>query len=153
MRVEYIVPSERDFDNFFVYHNNKIKGSGLEDIAIFTPNRLHSRGGGLFSLVGRVLRGTIPFLKNLIFPEIPNFVNNVVGDMQRGDIPVKNSLRRHGINSLKNVGTRLVKGGRKQKKKNNTRKCGNIKLKSKVIKKKKKERKSPVSDNVFKYLE
>lgn len=114
MRVVYIPPTVEDFDLLF-----SNRGSGLSDIRVY-----HNRGGSLLSVVGRFARYALPFLKSIIVPEVGNFAKNVADDIGQGR-SIKRVLKKRGIESVLNVGKRVVKkarGGRVRKNKSVTKK-------------------------------
>ena len=125
MRALYIPPNQTQFDSLF-----SNRGSGISDIKVYNP---HLRGGSFLSVIGRIVRGAIPFLKNIFLPEIPSFINNVSDDMNSG-MKLKDSLKRRSMDSALNVGDKIIKrarGGRiKRKKKNTKRKNAKNKCKS-----------------------
>lgn len=113
MRGVYIPPSVSDYDSLFAR-----KGGSLNDIHVYQSQQ---RGGSLLGLIGRIASMSLPFIKRYLLPEIPGFVSNVVGDVNSGK-GFKHSFRSQGINSIKNVGRRVVhrgagsKGCRRKKK-------------------------------------
>ena len=107
MRVNYPYPSVGDFDRFL--NPLLVRGSGLDDIRVY-----RQKGAGLFSFLGRVVRNSIPFLKKFILPEVGNLAKNVTTDISEGKT-LRQSLRKHAINSVKNVGKRVVGGSKMRK--------------------------------------
>ena len=95
-----------------------MRGGGLSDINIYKSTRLYQRGGGIFSFLGRIIRGSIPILRNLLLPEVPNFFSNVRHDVNSG-ININESLKKQGIKSMKNVSEKAynkLRGGEKTRK-------------------------------------
>ena len=111
MRVSYTAPDVNQFDIVFKPYNASFSGAGLNDIKVFKP---YYRGGSLFGILGSLVKRSIPFLKNFIFPEAGNFVRNMANDMH-GDIPFKTNIKRNLIRSAKNVGRNLIQGGKRVK--------------------------------------
>lgn len=132
MRTFYRRPSEVHFDSLF-----SSRGGGIGDIRTYDP---HSRGGSLFGVIGKLVRGAIPFLKNIFLPELPSFVNSMSEDLQSG-VRFKDSLKRQGVRSGKNMVKRLItkaRGGSKCGKKK-TKGVSKKKPSSKKTRKKKKK--------------
>jgi len=131
MRGLYVAPTQTQFDSLF-----SNRGGGLDDIRTYDP---HQRGGSLFGIIGKLVRGAIPFLKNIFLPEIPDLVTGVTEDMNSG-VRFKDSLKKRGIKTAINVGNRMVRkarGGRKKKPKKQCHKQIKKTAKTKKAKKKK----------------
>lgn len=139
MYAPYIPPSDNDFDLIFT---PSIRGGGLSDINYYTAPRIYQRGGSFLSILGRVIRGSIPILKNLFLPEIPRFISNIKHDVNSG-VNFGQSLKSHGVESIKNISkstyNKLRGGGRnlhkikntntpRMKKKRKIKKHNNVKL-------------------------
>jgi len=98
----------------------------MSDIKTYQPKFYLQRGGSILGTISRLFQNSIPFLKSIILPEFGNFTKNVTSDYAEG-APLKSTLRRQGINSVKNIGRNVIKkvrggsGGRKVKQ----RKSGN----------------------------
>lgn len=138
MRGVYLEPQPHDYDVLFSQRGGGVGGS-LAHINTYRPQI--QRGGSIFGVLGRVIKRTIPFLKNIFFPEIPNFVNNVSSDLQTG-MRFKDSVKRQGIRSAKNVGRRILKkarGGRKTKRSNRKTKKTTKKKKRKIVRRTRKD--------------
>ena len=131
MRVSYISPSTSQFDSLFSPSSSFIKGGSLQDIVTYKPNHYNQRGGSIFGTIGKIVRSTIPFLKSIILPEFGQFTHNVTSDIADG-IPIRKSLKKHGIDSLKNVGRTVIKKARGG---------GGARNKNKVTKRKKRKKK------------
>lgn len=151
MRVVFVPPTEEDFTNLFSSVPLR-KGGGLDDINIFQPYTLpsssHRKGGGIFSLISSLARKVLPFLFKAAKPAAKEFGSSVLQDVIRGDVPIKRSLKKHGINALKDTGVRLLKGSgritkaRRVLKKNRARTGMKKKKKKRITIKKKKKKKS-----------
>ena len=150
MRVVFLPPTEEDFTNLFSSLPLR-KGGGFDDINIFqpyTPTSLsHRKGGGIFSFISRIARKVLPFLFKAAKPAVKEFGSSVLHDVVRGDVPIKRSLKKHGINALKETGVRLLRGSGRVRKlrrvlKKNTglRRRGKKKKKKKRITSKKKKK-------------
>lgn len=126
MRVGWTPPSTLEYDTIF------LRGGGLKDIKIYTQ-----RGGSLFSFIGRFIRNSIPFLKQVFLPEAGNYVRNVTRDIGRG-ATAKQAFRNNGVDSLRNIGRKVVGAG---KKKTTVRKTTTAR--SKVVKSKTKKTTTP----------
>ena len=127
MRVSYIPPSSALYDQLFNPNLNK-QGFGLNDIRIYKK-----RGGSIFGFIRTLAKTAIPFVKNLLLPEIGNFAKNISQDVAN-NVPFKQSMKRNIISSGKNIGSRIIGGGRKRKK--------NRKSANKTKKKSRKSRKN-----------
>ena len=118
MRISFIPPSEHEFKLLFS-STPLHKGSGLDDISIFQPKRLHHsvgnrRGAGIFSFIAKRV---LPFIFKAAKPAAKQFVSSVVKDTIKGKKPLKESLKKHGIKALKDTGLNLLSGSGKIMKK------------------------------------
>jgi len=116
MRVSYIPPSVSQFDVLFHKSDSFARGGSLNEIATYRPVYHYGRGGGFIGTISRIVKNTIPFLRSILVPEIGNFAKNVAQDYGKGN-SLKKSLKRHGIDSVKNVGKTVIhkaRGGRKR---------------------------------------
>ena len=118
MRISFIPPSEYEFKVLFS-SSPLHKGSGLDDISIFQPKRLHHsvgnrRGAGIFSFIAKRV---LPFIFKAAKPAAKQFVSSVVKDTIKGKKPLKQSLKKHGIKALKDTGLNLLSGSGKIMKK------------------------------------
>ena len=105
MRSVYISPTASEFDKLFA--------RGGADIQVYKSPK--PRGGSLFGILTSVVRKSIPFLRRFILPEMPSLVNDIIDNTNPGE-NVKERMKRVGLNTLKRVGKRIMKGGRKAKK-------------------------------------
>ena len=118
MRISFIPPSEHEFKVLFS-STPLHKGSGLDDISIFQPKRLHHsvgnrRGGGIFLFIAKRV---LPFIFKAAKPAAKQFVSSVVKDTIKGKKSLKESLKKHGIKALKDTGLNLLSGSGKIMKK------------------------------------
>ena len=118
MRISFIPPSEHEFKVLFS-STPLHKGSGLDDISIFQPKRLHQsvgnrRGAGIFSFIAKRV---LPFIFKAAKPAAKQFVSSVVKDTIKGKKNLKESLKKHGIKALKDTGLNLLSGSGKVMKK------------------------------------
>ena len=115
MRVVFAPLSVREFDILLKEEEAlKIaKGGGLADISIFVPKT--NRGGSIFQLLGNLVRSAAPFLMRAVAPEGLNFAKNVITDIGSGQ-NIRQTLKKRGIESLKQVGKNILKGGGKKRK-------------------------------------
>jgi len=107
MRVSYIPPDTSQFDVLFQLNNDSVRGAGIKDIITYSPQSHYQKGGSLLGVLSRVFQRTIPFFKNLIIPEIGNFTKNVADEYSTG-VPLRHSLKRQGIKSVKNIGRKII---------------------------------------------
>ena len=116
MRVTFIPPSVSEYHTLF--SNGKqitSRGSGIDDIVTLSYEPSYHRGGGLFSALAGLAKRAFPFLvKNVIVPSARTFGNNVLDDISQGK-NLKGSIKKHGINSLKQAALKLTRGGGKKK--------------------------------------
>ena len=105
MRSVYITHTSSEFDQIFA------RGAG--DIQVYKSPR--PRGGSLFGVLTNVVKSSIPFLRKIFLPEIPSLVNDIIDNSNSGE-NVKDRLKRVGLNTIKRVGKRILKGGQKSKK-------------------------------------
>lgn len=131
MRVSYTPPQPHHFDVVFDLHPSQFgRGGGLNDIRIY-----QKRGGSLFGILGGMFKRAIPFLKSIILPEIGNLVKNITHDISH-NIPARQSFKNNVVTSVKNVGSRIVRGGRRNSKSKKKVKS----VKKKIVKKKRKKK-------------
>ena len=102
MRISFIPPSEYEFKVLFS-SSPLHKGSGLDDINIFQPKRIHHsvgnrRGGGIFSFIAKRV---LPFIFKAAKPAAKQFVSSVVKDTINGKKPLKQSLKKTRYKSSK----------------------------------------------------
>ena len=155
MRISFISPSEYEFKVLFST-SPLHKGSGLDDISIFQPKRLHHsvgnrRGGGIFSFIAKRV---LPFIFKAVKPAAKQFVSSVVKETIKGKRPIKQSLKKHGIKALKDTGLKLLSGSGKIIKKERKRRRkykGRIISKYLTINKKKKKKKSNIKKTRRRY--
>ena len=122
MRISFIPPSEYEFKVLFSSAPLH-KGSGLDDISIFQPKRLHHsvgnrRGAGIFSFIAKRV---LPFIFKAAKPAAKQFVSSVVKDTIKGKKTLKQPLKKHGMKALKDTGLNLLSGSGKIMKKRRKR--------------------------------
>lgn len=116
-RVVFHAPSQSEFTTLL----GKIPlsaGGGIENIqfAKFAPpTRLHQRGGGFFSSLANIAKSAAPFLFRAIAPTAIKFTKDVIHDVGSGRRGLRNSLKRRGIEALRGVGSKVMKGGGKRR--------------------------------------
>lgn len=111
MRVTFIPPTVAEYHTLFS-NGKKItsRGSGIDDIVTLSYEPSYHRGGGLFSVLAGLAKRAFPFLvKNVIVPSARTFGNNVLDDISQGN-NLKSSIKKHGINSLKEAAMKLTRG-------------------------------------------
>ena len=113
MRVTFIPPSENEFKKLFLSTPLR-RGGGLEDISVFYPT--HRKGGGILSVISGMARKVLPFIFKAVGPSAKEFGKGVLTDMMTEASPLKESLRKHGIQAAKSTGLRLLKGSGKRRK-------------------------------------
>jgi hypothetical protein len=146
MRVTYVEPSVEEFSRLF--DSNIIRhGGGLADIATFNSPVYYQRGSGFFSILSSIAKRSIPFLKRVLLPSVADMSANIVKDYGKG-IPLKKALRNRGIESLKRVGKKIMKGG-KRLRKSNKKKAKGIKRKRKMKVKIKRQTCQTIAKDIF----
>ena len=111
--------SEQDFNALSNSFSPIISGQGQGDINIFRRYRNNklARGRGLWSIMSQVGRKALPFLKEWVLPSAKEYGKNVLSDDMAGRV-LKSSLKTRGKESLKKIGSRIVKGkGSKKRRK------------------------------------
>lgn len=118
MRVPYTPLTESQFIQLLKNENKHLRfGNGLSDINIFKrrkldPGLVYGEGflGDLFSKLGPKI---LPLLRTYLLP----FAKNVTGDILKGE-KIKNSLKKRGLQSMREIGSKIISGeGRKRKRK------------------------------------
>ena len=102
MRISFIPPSEYEFKVLFS-STPLHKGSGLDDINIFQPKRIHHsvgnrRGGGIFSFIAKRV---LPFIFKAAKPAAKQFVSSVVKDTINGKKPLITIIKKTWYKSSK----------------------------------------------------
>ena len=120
MKNSFIPPTRREFDALFL--EGYVRGGGIDDIRVFLPPPIQRtrRGGGIFSILSGLARKAIPFLIRNVAPEAVRMGKEVLGDVLEGR-KLRESLKSRGVEAVKGVGKRIVRGGgrvRKRQKKN-----------------------------------
>jgi len=135
MRVEYVPLSPEDFDVLFLTPlkaSRKLKGGGIHDITPFHSDIYNQRGSGILSIIGNMVRKSVPFLRKYVFPALHGMGSNLLNDFTDG-ANMKESLKTHGTNAVKKVLT----GGKKRKRRmNKLNKKGTQRKNKSAIKKK-----------------
>ena len=103
----FVEPSIDDFVRMLSHAGDSIetRGGGPNDIFIYTPYR---RGGSFLSFLGRRV---LPMLK----PHLLNFGSNVMRDLRDGS-GLKQAIKNRGIETAKDLGRQIIRGGCKGKK-------------------------------------
>ena len=110
--------------------------SSLKDIYHTPGNR---RDSGIFSFIAKRV---LPFIFRAAKPSAKEFVSSVVKDTIKGKIPIKQSIKKHGIKALKDTGLKLLSGSGKITKKKKKRRKYKGRIVSKHLRKKKKKKKT-----------
>jgi len=121
-------------------------GSGMDGLRFYKTNVYRMRGNGLGGFFAKIARKLIPFATKHLLPHAMTMGRNVLSDVVEGG-NVRDSLRSHGIQALKEVGRSVVSQsgsgmrGRKRKQSSSrkapAKKRKTTKQKPKVTKKKK----------------
>ena len=101
----------------------------MSDISIFTAP--HRRGGGVLGSLFSLGKRIFPFLFRSAAPAAMQFGQSVLNDISNKR-NIRNSLKNHGINALKQTGSNLLKnmkGSGKCRKRTTKGKIGKMKSK------------------------
>ena len=139
MRIVFIPPTAAEFSRLFS-DDGQLSGGGMQDIRIYTPPSRSPRGAGIVSLLAGLGKKIVPFLMRTILPEGLSMAHNVISDIN-SSISSRQSLKRRGLQSVSNVGRRVLRGGggktkriRMRQKKKKTKKKKKCVLKKRKIK-------------------
>ena len=126
VRIEFVPLSEREFDVLFKNGHQfpKLSGGSLKSVSIYKSKYPYKRGGGVFSFLSKLGKTAFPIIKKYIMPSVGEFGKEVIGDIASG-INIRKSLKSRGINNLKQVGKKILGGGKgsgKIRKRKNTNK-------------------------------
>ena len=154
MRIVFTPPSEEEFKQLFLSVPLR-KGGGVEDISVFQPHlpysqRYNRKGAEFFSFISGIAKRVLPFLFKAAKPAAKEFGSAIVNDVIKGNVPIKQSLKKHGIKALKDTSLRLFKGsGRITKRKKRGVKKRKKKIKKKCIRKNKKKTRTEYKSDIF----
>ena len=123
MRVRYTVVSPEEYSALFQ------QGGSKGDITTFNAPHFYQRGGGFLTVLGKLTRRAIPFIRRYILPTFGDIARDVSHDYAAGE-NFKQSLKKNSINNVRNLGSKLLQRG-----------AGGSRSKSNKKKKKKKLRK------------
>ena len=133
MRVPYITPTSEDFDVIFASPSDRVKGGALSDIRYYR----RGRGGSFFGILQSLARRSIPFLRNLVLPQLGEMAHNITKDYSSG-VPFKKAVKKSSLNAVRNIGEAVLnRGGRKKKSKTRKKTVGNNRKRKKITRKKK----------------
>ena len=111
MRVAYHPLDEKSFYDRLKYDNGILSsGNGLGDITIFRRQRLHRGSGAFTNIILKYGRRILPYLQKYLWPASKQFGKNVASDMILGNASLKQSLRKHGKQSLADIGKKVMGG-------------------------------------------
>lgn len=129
MRSRYIPPSASQFAYLFSSNgeNKKIRGGSLDNIKTFQSPVYYQKGSGFISVLSNIFRRSVPFLKSIFLPSLADYGRDVANDYSRG-VPLKKAAKSNALDAVKKLGSRIINGGRKKRKRKNKR------IKSKVVK-------------------
>lgn len=114
MRYHFIQLSVREYDQIF--DNDTIPRAGGGE-KIYRPPQYYHRGAGLFSFIRGIGKQVLPFISKYILPSLYNVGSNVLKDMGESKGSIGESLKRRGIQGVKEVASKIGarQGGRKRK--------------------------------------
>jgi len=84
---------------------------GFADGRVYFSGVRRQRGAGLGGIFGAIGRHLIPFLSRFILPHAANAVRGIISDAKAKKQPLKESLKEHGQQAFKNVGSELKRAG------------------------------------------
>ena len=109
MKVALVALSEKDFNEILLRQNNDLlRGGGIDDINIFRSKR-YLRGSGFLDFIRGVGNFLLPIAKKYIQPSLSGFAHGMVKDISEGK-NIKSSLKNRSKKSMKEIGTRILKG-------------------------------------------
>ena len=110
MRVAYTPLDEKEFQNSIHYAGNHISiGNGPGDITIFRKYKLNKGHGAITNAILKHGKRILPYLKQYLWPTAKQFGKDVAMDMLSGETTLKNSLKKRGKQSIRDVGKRYLK--------------------------------------------
>jgi len=113
-RSSFVPPTSEEFRTIFENPEALLKlvrGGSLSDIGVYNSYDHYRRGAGLFSFLGNIGKRLIPFVSRLVKPALLDFGSGVIDDMREGKTNLKSSMKRRGIDAIKQVGARAMRGG------------------------------------------
>ena len=114
VQIPFRLLSESQFTHLARSQTPVLSGYGSSDIHIFKKYRPgQQRGYGLWSSLANIGKRALPFLRKYIFPTVADLGRNVFNDVVQGNTDFKSSLKKHGKDSLKKVGQKILSGGRR----------------------------------------
>lgn len=114
MRVVYSPISVREFE-ILLNRDRPQRGGAISDIRTYqAPAGYYQKGSGIFSILGNIVRNSIPYIKRFILPSAMDFAGNVMKDYSSGSNNLKRSLKKHGVSAIKDIGKKILKGGRRR---------------------------------------
>jgi hypothetical protein len=134
MRVIYIAPRTEDFSVLFT--KPAYRGGGSDEIQAFNSPVFYQRGSGLFSVIGSLLRRSIPFLRSVFLPTVADVGRNIAKKYSEG-MSFREAAKQEAMTGAKDLGARVLKGGRKRRKKTSSQKPVIGRFQSRGVKKKK----------------
>ena len=115
VQIPFRLLSEGQFTYLAKSQTPVLSGYGSSDIHIFKKYRPGQyRGSGIWSSLANVGKRALPFLRKYIFPAVTELGKNVINDVVQGNSTFKSSLKKHGKDSLKTVGKKILSGGRRR---------------------------------------
>ena len=111
MRVAYTPLDEKEFQNsIHVAATNQLSiGNGPGDITIFRKYKLNKGHGAITNAILKHGKRILPYLKQYLWPTAKQFGKDVAMDMLSGETTLKNSLKKRGKQSVRDVGKRVLK--------------------------------------------
>jgi hypothetical protein len=113
MRVPFRPLEEVEFDLLFDVPKRGGGGAGgAGNQSVFSSRVYRQRGSGFLSVLGNLARRIFPFMSKYVIPAATTFGQNVLGDVSSGQQGnFRSSLKRHGLNALRQVGQSVLSGG------------------------------------------
>jgi len=114
VRAPFVPPTVEEFMVIFEQPESQIKpfrGGSLGDISVYRPYDNYRRGAGLLSFLGNIGKRLIPFVSKLVKPALLDFGSGVIDDMRQGNDSLRSSLKKRGVEAVKHIGARAMRGG------------------------------------------
>jgi len=114
VRAPFVPPTTEEFMVIFEQPESQIKqfrGGGVGDISVYKSYDHYRRGAGLLSFLGNIGKRLIPFVSKLVKPALLDFGSGVIDDMRQGNTNLRSSMKKRGVEAVKHIGARAMRGG------------------------------------------
>jgi len=100
---------------------------GFSDGRVYFSGVRRQRGAGLGGIFGAVARHLVPFFKKFIIPHAATAVGAIASDIASKKQSLSSSLKEHGKQALKRVGTQIISQSGSGKRRKRSSKATTIK--------------------------